>query len=316
MIYIITGSESYLIDKKLDEIIKQDKDFDLIKLDGSSKAFSYRELLDSITSVGLFSNKSLVLLKDPIFFKKKVEDKELDELIEYCKNPLYENDLVFYTYEDDFKKILKAYKDIAKNAQVIECKIEPKNFNIECINILKTRNIKMTKEAFNTLANMCNNSLSLFNQNIDVLSLYPDKIDEDVVNGLCVGSSEENVFNLINSLTDKDVTNSIKYANRILAIDNNINGLIALLANQLHFLYEVSYYDSIGDDTYTIMDKTNSKKQYRIDMAFKTLRNLNRKEIMSLLNKLSDLDFKGKVNSDIDDKLRLELFIVGLIDDK
>lgn len=314
MIYIISGSESYLIDKKLNEIINKDKDFDLIKLDGSSKTFSYRELLDTITSVGLFSNKSLVLLKDPVFFKKKVEDKELDELIEYCKNPLYENDLVFYTYEDDFKKILKAYKDISKNAEVIDCKIEAKNFNIECINILKARNIKMTKEAFNLLVNMCNNSLSLFNQNIDVLALYPEKIDESVINGLCVGSSEENVFNLINSLTSKDVTNSIKYANRILANDNNINGLIALLANQLHFLYEVSYYDSIGDDVYTIMDKTNSKKQYRIDMAFKTLRNLNRKEIMSLLNKLSDLDFKGKVNSDIDDKLRLELFIVGLMD--
>lgn len=314
MIYIIYGSESYLIDKKINEIINENKDSDVIRIDGNSKTFSYDEVLDSITSIGLFSNKSLVLLKDPIFFKKKVEDKRLDDLIEYCKKPLYENNLIFYTYEDDFKKVLKAYKDISKNAEVIECKIEPKNFNIECINILKSRNIKMSKEAFNILVNMCNNSLSLFNQNIDVLSLYPEKIDEDVVNNLCIGSSEENIFNLINSLTRKDITESIKYAKRILANDSNINGLIALLANQLHFLYEVSYYNSIGDDIYTIMDKTNTKNRYRIDKAFESLRNLSSNEIMNLLNKLSDLDFKGKVNSDLDDKLRLELFIVGLLD--
>lgn len=314
MIYIIYGSEPYLIDLKINEIIKENKDSDLIKIDGNSKTFSYIDVLDSISSVGLFSNCSLVLLKDPIFLKKKVEDKKLDELIDYCKKPIYENNLVFYTYEDDFKKTLKTFKDISLNAEVIECKIDPKNFAVECFNLLKNKGINLSKECANLLIEMCNNSLSLFAQNLDVLALYPDRIDIDVLNSLCIGSSEENVFNLINALTRKDVTNSIKYANRILANDENINGLIALLSSQLHFLYEVSYYDAIGDNINTIMDKTNSKSSYRIKKAFESLDNLSQKEILYLLNKLSDLDYKSKLNSDLSDKLRLELFIVGLLE--
>lgn len=37
MIYIIYGNDSYLIDSKLNEIINQNKDGDVIKVDGSSK---------------------------------------------------------------------------------------------------------------------------------------------------------------------------------------------------------------------------------------------------------------------------------------
>ena len=51
MIYIISGSDSYLIDQKLNEIIKQNKDADVIKVDASGKTFSYYEVLDSIGSV-------------------------------------------------------------------------------------------------------------------------------------------------------------------------------------------------------------------------------------------------------------------------
>ena len=50
--------------------------------------------------------------------KKKVDDKGVDELLSYCKKPIYENTLIFYTYDNDFKKVLKAFKDISTNADV------------------------------------------------------------------------------------------------------------------------------------------------------------------------------------------------------
>ena len=127
---------------------------------------------------------------------------------------------------------------------------------------------------------------------MDILDLYPEKIDEDVVNNLLISSNEENVFNLINALTNKKVSDSIYYARRILANDSNINGLIALLANQLRFLYQVSYY---SDDPYGASDI------------------LGCKDIMSMLDRLAVLDLDSKQNSDIDDTLKLELFIVELL---
>ena len=314
MIYIISGSDSYLIDQKLNEIIKQNKDADVIKVDASGKTFSYYEVLDSIGSVGLFVSSSIVLVKDPSILKRKVEnDLSVEQLIEYCKKPIYENVLVFYTYENDFKKTLKTYKDISKNADVIELKVDPKNFYSLCLDVAKKYSFKLDNNCFNIVYKACNNSLALFKQNMDILELYPDKITQDVVDTLLISSNEENVFNLINALTNKKVSDSIYYAKRILSNDSNINGLISLLAGQLRFLYEVSFWSKTDSNPNYIADKMDVKSVYRVQKAFESLRYLKGNEIMSLLDKLANLDYKSKVNSDYDDTLKLELFIVGMI---
>ena len=314
MIYIISGSDSYLIDQKLNEIIKQNKDADILKVDASGKNFSYYEVLDSIGSVGLFASSSIVLVKDPSILKRKVDnDLSVEQLIEYCRKPIYENVLVFYTYENDFKKTLKAYKDISKNADVIELKVDPKNFYSLCLDVAKKYSFKLDNNCFNIVYKACNNSLALFKQNMDILELYPDKITGDVVDTLLISSNEENVFNLINALTNKKVSDSIYYAKRILSNDSNINGLISLLAGQLRFLYEVSFWSKTDSNPNYIADKMDVKSVYRVQKAFESLRYLKGNEIMSLLDKLANLDYKSKVNSDYDDTLKLELFIVGMI---
>ena len=314
MIYIISGSDSYLIDQKLNEIIKQNKDADVIKVDASGKNFSYYEVLDSIGSVGLFASSSIVLVKDPSILKRKVDnDLSVEQLIEYCKKPIYENVLVFYTYENDFKKTLKTYKDISKNADVIELKVDPKNFYSLCLDVAKKYSFKLDNNCFNIVYKACNNSLALFKQNMDILELYPDKITQDVVDTLLISSNEENVFNLINALTNKKVSDSIYFAKRILSNDSNINGLISLLAGQLRFLYEVSFWSKTDSNPNYIADKMDVKSVYRVQKAFESLRYLKGNEIMSLLDKLANLDYKSKVNSDYDDTLKLELFIVGMI---
>ena len=314
MIYIISGSDSYLIDQKLNEIIKQNKDADVIKVDASGKTFSYYEVLDSIGSVGLFASSSIVLVKDPSILKSKVDnDLSVEQLIEYCKKPIYENVLVFYTYENDFKKTLKTYKDISKNADVIELKVDPKNFYSLCLDVAKKYSFKLDNNCFNIVYKACNNSLTLFKQNMDILELYPDKITGDVVDTLLISSNEENVFNLINALTNKKVSDSIYFAKRILSNDSNINGLISLLAGQLRFLYEVSFWSKTDSNPNCIADKMDVKSVYRVQKALESLRYLRGNEIMSLLDKLANLDYKSKVNSDYDDTLKLELFIVGMI---
>ncbi len=314
MIYIISGSDIYLIDQKLNEIVKENAGFDIVKVDASGKDFSYYEILDSISSISLFNMGSITLVKDPLIFKKKVENNpSVDELIEYCKNPVYENTLIFYTYDNNFNTKLKAYKDISKNAYILDLKVDPKNFYSMCIDLAKKYSFKLDKNCFNIIYKACNNSLTLFKQNMDILELYPEKKDQDVIEALLISSNEENVFNLINALTSKKVSDSIYYAKRILANDSNINGLIALLASQLRFLYEVSYWAKIDSDFNYIAEQMNIKSTYRIQKAFESLRYLKGNEIMSLLDKLANLDYKSKVNSDYDDTLKLELFIVNLI---
>ena len=45
MIYLIFGSEIYLIDKKIKEISNKNKDADIVKVDASIKGFNYKQIL-------------------------------------------------------------------------------------------------------------------------------------------------------------------------------------------------------------------------------------------------------------------------------
>ena len=314
MISILYGDEQYLVRQKLDEILAKNKDSVITKLDCNDKDFDINSIVDACKSVGLFDDKSLVLVKDPFFLSKKVDEHFLDNLLDYCHKPVYETDLVFYTFDNSFNERLKVFKDIASNADVLKMSQMSRNefFNY-ARSTIKQANLNITKEAQELLINNANFDASLLNQNIEVLSLYPEQIDSKALVKLISFSSEEDVFNLINALTSKKASLAIKYANKLMANDESILRLIATLANQLRFLYSVAYYQKEGKSTSEIMNIVNTKSSYRIEKAYETLQEIDMNEIENLLSKLAGLDYKCKTEYDVSDKLKLDLFIVSLL---
>lgn len=313
MIYVIKGDEPYLIEKKIKELIFANKDAEIIRFNGSESSFNINEVINACRSVNLFMDKSLVLVKDAPLLYKKASDQEVDVLLGYASNPTYETELVFYTFENNISEKLKSTKELIKNAQYLKLdKLKKNDFFNYAKGIVNQYKLNITKDAAEYLINNTNYDLALLSANIKVLSLYPDQINLDVVTKLISLPDEDDPFNLINALTNKDISKSIEYLNKILKYDDNILGLISMIASQLRFLYSVSYFDGIGYSTGDIMNALKVRNDYRITKARETLRNISREDIMKLLSKLSDLDFKCKTNSDLDDKTKLELLIVGL----
>lgn len=314
MIYIIYGDEEYLIQKNINKIINDNINNEIIKISGFDRNFNIKDLVDDFKSISLFASKNLYLIKDPSFLIKK-EDENIDSLIEYCHNPDYENDVVFYTLNNNFNDKLKTFKDISSNAQVIKCnKLKKNDFSNECFNIINENKLKINRFLANKLINSCNNSLKTFAQIIEIIQLYDDEISEEVLNQMISNSDLENIFVLINALTNKQISEAYKLTKRHLYFDDNVNGLISLLANQLRFLYEINYYKNKSFSINEIMDITNIKSSYRIEKAFESLNNINENEILRLLSKLADLDYTIKNNYDVDPKLQFELFITSLLE--
>ena len=234
--------------------------------------------------------------------------------MEYCKKPEYETTLVFYTYDNSFNTRLSAFKEISKNAQVLKFnRLSKKDFVLFARNLIKNSNLIINADATNYLINAINLDTYLLKQNIEILLLYPDPIDLDVVKKLITYSSEEDVFNLINSLTSKNIENSIIYARRLLKNDESILRLLSTLSSQLRFLYAVNYYYEEGRTNEEIMDLLNINHIFRLQKALESLRYLKGKDIMNLLSKLADLDLSIKLNDELDEALKLELFIISLI---
>lgn len=314
MIYVIKGDEPYLIRKKIAEILNSNKDSEVIRFNGLDASFSIHEVINACRSINLFVSKVVVLVKDAPFLYKKASDEEFSILKEYVTNPTFETDLIFYSLEGNISEKLKTTKELIKNAQLLKLdKLKKNDFFGYAKNMINQAKLNIDKDAIDYLINNSNFDLNLLSSNIKVLSLYPEKINKEALVKLISLPDEEEPFNLINALTNKDISKSIEYVNKILKYDDNILGLISMIASQLRFLYSVYYFDSIGYSTNDIMNTLKVRNDYRIIKARETLRNISKEDILSLLSKLSDLDYKCKTNSDIDDKTKLELLIVSLI---
>ena len=53
---------------------------------------------------------------------------------------------------------------------------------------IKQENININNDALNLLNTICKRDATLLNQNLEILSLYPEKITTQVINKLCVAS--------------------------------------------------------------------------------------------------------------------------------
>ena len=312
MNYIIFGEEELFVKNKLNEIIKSQVG-EVFNYDGNSKTFNINDVINSCLSSNIFNDKNIIVVKDPPFLIKKFEENLLDSLNNYINNPVFETDLIFYTLENKFNSKLKEFKLICKNAQVIECNsYDYKNFNTYVNQQINYNNLDIDNDAAYLLNTICKRNASLLSQNIDILKNYPEHIDSNVINKLCTVSDDNDSFELINSIVNKDISKTIHLERKLINEKDSIFSVIGLLASQLRFLYQIAYYKSINKSDRQVLELINCN-EYRYKKAIDTLRNLKLDQILKLLNDLSSLDIKCKLDNSISDVSRFEIYILNLL---
>lgn len=312
MIYIIEGEEELFINNKIKEICNS-FDANIVKIDGTDKDFNVDYMIDNCLGNSLFSEKTIVLVKDAPFLTEKYDDKALEKVYAYVNSPIYETELIFYTLDNSHNSKLKSYKTISKNAQIIECNcLDYANFNTYVKQQANFNNLNINKDALYLLNSMCKKSATLLDRNIKILINYPDIITTQVVSKLCTSYDDNNSFDLINAITNKDITKAIYHSRKMFSDNDSIMSVIGLLASQLRFLYQLSYLVSRGKSKREILDITKCSDG-RYAKSLETLNSLTSYKIIELLYELSKLDVECKSNFSIPDSTKLELFIIKLL---
>lgn len=312
MIYVIKGEEELFIKQKINSFLNEE-DVEIVKLDGTSKDFSIQEMLNACMENSLFGSKNVVLVKDPPFLIRKIDDNQLVDLMNYISNPEYETDLIFYTYEDKFNAKLKSYKSVLSNAELLDYRTyDYKEFNNYVYEQVSKAKLDINSDALGILNQICKRSATLLQQNIEVLKNYPEKITVQAVQKLCTSSDDNDSFELINAITNKDISKTIYLQRKMLSENDSVLSVIGLLAAQLRFLYHLSYLNDNGYRKADILDELKIQ-EYRYTKSMETIRKLSRNQIIDLLSQLSDLDIKCKSDYSIPDSSRFELFILQLL---
>ncbi len=311
MIYIIYGNEECFIVDKINEFVNQ-KDTEVIRFDGSDKLFSLQEMVDSCLGNSLFANRTAVLVKDPYFLIRKANDDDLKSVLEYVAHPIYENDLVFYTLSNSFSSKLSAYKKIAENAEIIRLDgYNYKDFNTYCNSRVNEMKLNISQDSLKYLISICKRNATTFNNNLEILSLYGGKINNEVINKLCSGEDND-IFDLINALTSKNISLAISLERKMLKDSNDMLGIINLLAGQLRYLYYVSLLRSEGKKRNEIMELTGSS-DYKYEKTIETLGKINSRQILELQKNLHDLDCKIKNDNSLSEQTNFEFLVLSLL---
>lgn len=309
MNYLIYGEESYLMTKKLKEIIKNaNLNFETMNLNQiDCSETSMEEIISQANNLPFFDQHKVIVLKNLFFLTtKKSKDYDLDALFNYFKNPNPQTILIFYS-EDKLDERKTSTRTIKKNCQNLHYKaLEFGQLKLFLQDYTKENNITIDRYAIDKLINYTKGNLSEAVNELDKLALYDPTITKDMITSLVARPLEDNVFNLVSMIITKQKDKAIQEYLDLLTLNTEVIMIITLIANQLRLTYQAKRLKNIYSSQE--IAKRLGVHPFAVKKALEI--NIDYALIPNYLKQLADLDYKIK-SGQIDKKIGLELFILN-----
>lgn len=312
MIYLLYGSESFLVNKEINKILEENK-IDKINIntyDLNNDLLT--TIIEDAETISLFSdNKAIIIYNSYIFSgKKNTIEQNIDILEQYLNNHNPNTVLIFVLLADKLderKKIVKIIK------QKHVAKLLNNNFNINTIVKDMFLNYNISNETINLLIDRVGKNLSILDQEINKIMIYKDtdlKItNEDIIN-LTTKNIEADIFGLVEAIIKKNKKKALDIYNELLKNNEEPIKIIITLANQFRIIYQTKEMYKKGYTEHDIAT-TLAIHPYRIKLALNSSREYDSKLLLKYLNELSNLDIGIKTGT-INKEIGLELFIINL----
>ena len=266
-VYLLSGEESYYIDRGVEDILKKifknndERKDSLIKID-CDKKIDINEIIGAIETTPFFSDKNVILIKNATFFKTKAgtseednkskkKDPTMDRLIEAIENILDTNFVIFTTNETADKR-KKIYKSIAKVGIILES--EPlKSWQIDnWLNFtLKSLKKKFDPEAqkyfMETISILPEISLNYLENELKKTALYVEGtvITKKDLQLMMAEPPEVSSFALTDAINEKNFKKSMYLLNAQINENKEIP-LIALLVRHIRLLIRAKHFIKQG----------------------------------------------------------------------
>ncbi|MEG0250213.1 MAG: DNA polymerase III subunit delta [Peptostreptococcus sp.] len=321
-IYLIYGKESFLIEEiqeKFKTLVDKDMmDFNLSVLDGRES--NLEEFRSSVETLPFMDEKRYIIVKDFELLKgkkKNFNDSDEKELVKILENISDTTVLVFITHGDvDKRKAI--YKSINKLGVVCEmkklddmsllnwCKLQFSNRNVEISNSDITYFIESTGYRDRT----SEMTLGDVEQEIIKLCSYvgdDESITKDIIRNLMNSRVENDIFQLIDMIGNKNAKRSFKILNDMIDSGESILGVFAMLSRQFNHIIQVKYLQQDKMPQAVIKD-TLKMHPYTFNKVVRQAKNYDENGIVSILNYISDSDYKIKQGL-MEDNLAAEILI-------
>lgn len=312
MNYLLYGTEKFLIDKEIKNIINK-LNVDELNISRYDLEFNtIKEILEDANTVSLFSSNKLIIVDGAIIFNRvqsrKIEDVELLE--EYLKNSNPDVTIIFIDRNEKIDSVKKIVKLIKEKGTV-------KEFNAlkNIFSSVKAMfgEYKVSNDAINLLIDRVGNDLEIIYQEVEKLKIYKieDKIitTKDVEDGT-VENINVDIFKFVDDIINKNKKSAIITYKELLKLNEEPIKIVALIASKFRLMYQASTLAKKGYTEENISEILKVHK-YPVHLAILSGYKYNPKILLKYLNELADLDM-GIKTGELDKELALELFILSL----
>lgn len=307
--YLIEGMDYLSVYEKLEELIGKNSFEDATRSKYDLSEVLLEKAIEDLNTYGMFSNKKVIIISN--FDKMNIEENENDinNLFKYLDNATFDNLLFILAGKFDERK--KITKDLKKYCEFIKVDIDPNSFIKENLAGYKLESGVINLLIENTLGDITR----LYNEceklkNYKINDKYITKNDVLELAVKKKGDSTEITFQFSRALAEKNKKQALLLYKELLDYLVEPLSIIGLLGSQFRIMYQVKVLEEKGlrnDD----IASTLKEKPYRVMKTRELTRYYSKREILDLIIKIGDIDFKIKTMS-VDANSLIELFILNI----
>ena len=312
MLYLLYGTENYLIKREIDKILNANSIEKINVSEYNLEIDNFKDIIEDANTISLFADKKAIIVNNSyLFIGKSIKNENDPELfLDYFKNANPDSIIIFIVDSEKLDERKKIVKEIKKIGTVKD--FNKKNDLTDILkNMFEDYNISIQDIKF--MIDRCGNNLDILSQEVNKIKIYKDEdknvTKEDIIN-LTSKNIDIDIFGFVDTIVNKNKNKALEIYKEMLINGEEPIKILVILANQFRIIYqakELYKQGYSGNDIATMI----GIHPYRIKLALEKARNYNSDTLLDYLEKLADLDYDIKIGN-IESSLGLEMFILSI----
>lgn len=324
--YIFYGIDERLIMEEVNSIIKSAladdfRELNLVRFDGSTLA-SFDDVINACQTLPFMSEKKVVLISRANFLEdsksehsKGADEKQFKRLQDYIdKVPGHCILILYFVFKSKRDKGSDRIKKLEKKAQTVKVeKATGARLESKVSELFRARGKDIGKielKAF--IVKMQDNSLTVINNEVEKLCCYAmDRdITRDDINYIFTETSDEDIFDLINPLSQRKTKEALKTLDELLFKGSKVTYILNMVERHFSLLFKVKICQESGRSS-DYISKEFKLFGYRLEMTLNQCKRYTGKQLKKIIELCLEAERKIKT-SPVDDKTELELLLINV----
>src|SRR3989344_4896285 len=298
MIIFITGNNSYLAKRRLDELVdefvKKHGDLALERIDGEEADFS--AILDAISGLPFLSKRKMVVARK--LSATKPSDDQLEQIISSIPES---NDLIIYEPVTDKRTSYYKFLKTKTNLETYD-QIDSRDLSKWLVSEAKTKGGSLQLGDANYLVERIGPNQAMLASELVKLLLYNPIISRGSIDLLTEPNPQSKIFDLLDAAFSGNRQKALKIyqEQRVQKVESQ--AILAMIAWQLRVLALAVHAEG---KSATEVAKDSGMNIYPVTKAFALAGKIDKDRIKGLVAEALDIDYRSKTTAlDMDEALK------------